>query len=92
MNEFKIRLVHLHHCRGISWDLIYTILKQDPQLQNLYSHSINRLYFSRNHPLQPFLMICTLQSFETISYNMKISILRLQLSLIMNIHLYYVKL
>ena len=36
MNEFKIRLVHLHHCRGISWDLIYTILKQDPQLQNLY--------------------------------------------------------
>jgi DNA processing protein len=43
MNEFKIRLAHLHHCRGISWDLIYTILKQDPQLQNLYSHSINRL-------------------------------------------------
>jgi DNA processing protein len=43
MNEFKIRLAHLQHCRGVSWDLIYTILKKDPQLQNLYNHSINKL-------------------------------------------------
>ena len=36
MNEFKRRLVHLHHCRGIGWDQIYTLLKKDPQLERLY--------------------------------------------------------
>ena len=27
MNEFKHRLIHLHHCRGVNWNSIWTILK-----------------------------------------------------------------
>lgn len=34
--NFKQKLVHLHHCRGASWDSIYAILKKDPQLNSLY--------------------------------------------------------
>ena len=40
MNEFKQRLVHLHHCRGVSWNIIYALLKKDPQLKELYNHTI----------------------------------------------------
>ncbi|WP_428908673.1 DNA-processing protein DprA [Niallia sp. Krafla_26] len=36
MKDFKKRLVHLHHCRGVGWNQIYTILKKDPQLKYLY--------------------------------------------------------
>lgn len=44
MNEFKQRLVHLHHCQGASWNIIFTILKKDPQLQFLYNSSLrNRI-------------------------------------------------
>ena len=39
MDEWKKRLVHLDHCRGISWKAKYRILKQDPNLLNLYEHS-----------------------------------------------------
>jgi DNA processing protein len=35
MNDFKKRLVHLHHCTGASWKNILTILKKDPQLNSL---------------------------------------------------------
>ena len=45
MNEFKKRLIHLHHCRGITWNIIFTILKKDPQLKRLYDFDINE-YFS----------------------------------------------
>ncbi|WP_338452037.1 DNA-processing protein DprA [Niallia oryzisoli] len=34
--NFKQKLVHLTLCRGASWDIIYTILKKDPQLSSLY--------------------------------------------------------
>jgi len=34
--NFKQKLVHLHQCRGASWESIYTILKKDPQLHSLY--------------------------------------------------------
>jgi DNA processing protein len=47
MNEFKQRLVHLHHCQGVSWNIIFTILKKDPQLQSLYDSRI------RNHIPSP---------------------------------------
>lgn len=36
MDEFTYRLVHLHHCRGISWKTIFQILKHDPQLDSLF--------------------------------------------------------
>ncbi|WP_394232544.1 DNA-processing protein DprA [Niallia oryzisoli] len=44
--NFKQKLVHLHHCRGASWNSIYTILKKDPQLNSLYdlnSHLLSTL-------------------------------------------------
>ena len=40
MNEFKHRLIHLHHCRGINWNSIFTILKRDPELHRLYQNEI----------------------------------------------------
>ncbi len=36
MDEWKNRLVHLDHCRGISWKAKYRILKDDPNLQKMY--------------------------------------------------------
>lgn len=36
MDEFKRRLVSLHHCKGISWKTIYQLLKLDPQLTTLF--------------------------------------------------------
>ncbi|MBB6443830.1 DNA-processing protein DprA [Bacillus benzoevorans] len=36
MNDFKKRLVLLHHCPGASWKHILSILKKDPQLISLY--------------------------------------------------------
>ena len=40
MNEFKHRLIHLHHCRGVNWNSILTILKKDPDLHRLYQNEI----------------------------------------------------
>ncbi|MCM3704210.1 DNA-processing protein DprA [Cytobacillus firmus] len=37
MKEFNMRLTHLHHCRGMSWKMIYNILKKDPELKFLYN-------------------------------------------------------
>lgn len=36
MDDFKKKLVHLHHCRGASWKTIFYLLKNDPMLQSLY--------------------------------------------------------
>ncbi|MBX9972393.1 DNA-processing protein DprA [Cytobacillus firmus] len=43
MNEFNMRLTHLHHCRGMSWKMIYYILKKDPQLKCMYNDSTRRI-------------------------------------------------
>ncbi|MGN1400569.1 MAG: DNA-processing protein DprA [Bacillus sp. (in: firmicutes)] len=39
MNEFDFRLILLHHCRGIGWSSIESILKQDPVLKDVYRKS-----------------------------------------------------
>lgn len=39
MNTFKQRLIHLHHCRGATWNIINAILKKDPQLKLLYQQN-----------------------------------------------------
>ncbi|KAF0820357.1 nucleotide-binding protein Smf [Bacillus sp. ZZV12-4809] len=43
MNEFNMRLTHLHHCRGMSWKMIYYILKNDPELKFLYNDAPYRI-------------------------------------------------
>ncbi|WP_264737184.1 DNA-processing protein DprA [Cytobacillus firmus] len=43
MNEFKMRLTHLHHCRGMSWKMIFYILKKDPQLKCMYNDATRRM-------------------------------------------------
>ncbi|MEH6990713.1 DNA-processing protein DprA [Cytobacillus firmus] len=43
MNEFNMRLTHLHHCRGMSWKMIYYILKTDPELKFLYNDAPRRI-------------------------------------------------
>ncbi len=50
MNEFTKRLIHLHHCRGISWNLIYNILKKDPQLTHLYQQDLLDYISSQTAP------------------------------------------
>ncbi len=40
MIEFKEKLVHLHHCTGASWKNIFTILRNDPQLNSLYDEQL----------------------------------------------------
>ncbi|MFE8695197.1 DNA-processing protein DprA [Cytobacillus sp. FJAT-53684] len=47
MDDFTLRLVHLHHCRGIGWSAILKILKLDPELKSLYHYTRN------NFNLQP---------------------------------------
>ncbi|WP_026585550.1 DNA-processing protein DprA [Bacillus sp. J33] len=42
MEEFNMRLAHLHHCKGVSWKMILNILKKDPQLKSLYNESFYR--------------------------------------------------
>ncbi|QOR68547.1 DNA-protecting protein DprA [Cytobacillus suaedae] len=41
MKNARERLIHLHHCRGVSWKGIATLLKYDPSLDSLYSLSHN---------------------------------------------------
>ncbi|MBM7692278.1 DNA processing protein [Peribacillus deserti] len=41
MEEFKKKLIHLHHCRGIGWKSMYKILTFDPALSQLYDVSSN---------------------------------------------------
>lgn len=36
MDEFKKRLLHLHHCRAADWKTIFYLLKNDPMLYSLY--------------------------------------------------------
>lgn len=40
MHDFKRRLIHLHHCTGASWKHIFSILKKDPHLNNLYNEQL----------------------------------------------------
>jgi DNA processing protein len=46
MDEFKQRLIHLHHCRGASWNSIFTILKKDPELHELYQNGMETCLLS----------------------------------------------
>lgn len=39
MDEFKKRLIHLHHCNGVGWTTIHQLLLKDPTLSTLYDHS-----------------------------------------------------
>lgn len=43
MDNFKRRLIHLHHCRGIGWKTLLNMLKVDPELKRLYTLSLNDL-------------------------------------------------
>ena len=36
MSEWKDRLVHLDHCRGMTWKGMYRVLKDDPELLKVY--------------------------------------------------------
>lgn len=60
MEEFKKKLIHLHHCKGIGWNTIFHLLKADPELKNLYKNpllqnipKINKETFLKNLHLIP---------------------------------------
>jgi len=57
MDEFKLRLAHLHHCRGAGWKMIFNILKADPELKNLYKESLNDIPLSQDKLTSPFTFI-----------------------------------
>ncbi|KAB2337496.1 DNA-protecting protein DprA [Cytobacillus depressus] len=43
MDNFKLKLTLLHHCKGIGWKTIFRILKNDPELKKLYELNANDL-------------------------------------------------
>ncbi len=43
MVEFKKRLLHLHNCRGVSWNLLHKILHYDQTLHDLYQYTEQHL-------------------------------------------------
>ena len=43
MNEAKLRLIHLNHCRGVGWHTIKNILNYDPSLKGLYALTAHQL-------------------------------------------------
>lgn len=48
MDEFTLKLAHLHHCRGIGWKTIYNILKSDPELKSVYHQTIENIILQTN--------------------------------------------
>jgi len=51
MVEWKDRLVHLDHCRGMTWKGMYRILKDDPELLKVYTRPVN--YWENLLSLEP---------------------------------------
>ena len=45
MDVWKNRLVHLDHCRGMSWKGLYQLLKDDPELLKIYERPL--LYWKK---------------------------------------------
>ena len=55
MDDFTLRLAHLHHCRGIGWKTIFNILKADPELKNLYHYTLEEIIIKASST-SPFLL------------------------------------
>lgn len=75
MHELKQRLVHLHHCRGVSWNIIFSILKKDPQLRFLYNSSIEAYIPSSTsktilHDLHSIHLLNVIQQYEKLGISM----------------------
>ncbi|MFK2824983.1 DNA-processing protein DprA [Bacillus sp. B190/17] len=39
LDELTEKIIRLQHCRGLGWKAIYLLLKQEPDLKNLYQYS-----------------------------------------------------
>lgn len=61
MNDFKDRFIHLLHCRGVGWKIVYEILKIDPELRNIYNTSMIPL-LSHLSPLSYHSLLADLHS------------------------------
>ncbi|MCA1030058.1 DNA-processing protein DprA [Bacillus timonensis] len=48
----KQRMVHLHHCKGMTWKLIYKLLQIDPSLSSIYTLSSLQLCELLSIPIQ----------------------------------------
>ncbi|MFC4617331.1 DNA-processing protein DprA [Camelliibacillus cellulosilyticus] len=46
--DFQERLIHLHHCRGVGWRTMASILDVDPELTHLYDLTIHDLTLDFN--------------------------------------------
>jgi len=49
MDDFKTKLLLLHHCRGIGWKMMYIILREDPILDGLYTKKLQDWHFLFPH-------------------------------------------
>jgi len=71
MNHWKQKLIHLDHCHGVGWQTMFKILKDDPELEQLYDRPITywQQIFSHS-PLatKPFLLDLQNTSLKTIIY------------------------
>ncbi|GAE29232.1 DNA-processing protein DprA [Alkalihalobacillus hemicellulosilyticus] len=43
MDDWRNRLIHLHSCRGVTWKLLYYLLKKDPDLKLIYTYTLPQL-------------------------------------------------
>lgn len=66
MDDFKKKLLLLHHCRGTGWKLIYKILREDPLLKNLFTNNLQdwQHYFPQIKPKQLSLFYRDLHSID----------------------------
>lgn len=66
MDEFRIKLILLHHCRGIGWKTIFLILKEDPLLAGLFRKELHewRVQFPQLKPNQLSLFYHDLHSID----------------------------
>ncbi|MFB6466626.1 DNA-processing protein DprA [Cytobacillus sp. Hz8] len=61
MHDFKNRLAHLLHCRGVGWKLVYQLMKLDPELKSLYQDSTIK-FFEKSAPANYSSIISDLHS------------------------------
>ena len=71
MDDFKKKLLLLHHCRGIGWKMMYMILREDPLLEDLYTKKLQDWHFLFPH-VKPNQLSLLFQDLHSIDISQKI--------------------
>jgi len=71
MDDFKKKLILLHHCHGISWKMMYTIFREDPLLNRLFIKELQDWHFLFPH-VKPNQLSLFFQDLHSINISQKI--------------------